>query len=325
MLGTRLFSQVRQALQTQISLIRFFEIPTVEGQALAIAESQPGVATPSIVAIQPTGLRPPFYYVPAGRDLMGLLDLGRLLGPDQPFYALHPDELVREQGRYVVGEAAARYLREIRSIQPEGPYFIGAACSGSVVAVELARALLARGQEVGLLALIIPVVHEYKRYFHHTLGSYWQSLSPLPPQEKLSRILGTLGRLARTTQQRLRNKIAGNAAISHRLGGPHSEYAAVDVMAINRRSLRAYVHNTYPGHMTILVTRDMFSESRLFLNPWVVWSRVAKGGLEVHVVPGSHLTVLSHPHVEVVAETLRACLDKAMIAASSKQAPPRGA
>ena len=33
-------------------------------------------------------------------------------------------------------------------------------------------------------------------------------------------------------------------------------------------------------------------------------------GLEVHVVPGSHETLFGEPHVRVLAEKLRACLQR---------------
>jgi thioesterase domain-containing protein len=41
------------------------------------------------------------------------------------------------------------------------------------------------------------------------------------------------------------------------------------------------------------------------------WSEWAAGGVDVHVVPGNHATMVYKPHVEVLAEELRACLDRA--------------
>ena len=48
---------------------------------------------------------------------------------------------------------AVRYLSEVRTIQPRGPYFLGAYSWGSRVAYEMAQQLLASGEEVALLAL----------------------------------------------------------------------------------------------------------------------------------------------------------------------------
>jgi len=32
------------------------------------------------------------------------------------------------------------------------------------------------------------------------------------------------------------------------------------------------------------------------------------GGIEVHEIPGTHETLLQEPHVQIVAEKLKACL-----------------
>lgn len=53
-----------------------------------------------------------------------------------------------------VGAMASRYLEAIRSVQPAGPYRLGGWCTGGVVAFEMARQLLERGEEVDLLALL---------------------------------------------------------------------------------------------------------------------------------------------------------------------------
>ena len=42
------------------------------------------------------------------------------------------------------------YINEMRSIQPEGPYYLGGFCLGSYVALEMVHQLEADGQEVGL-------------------------------------------------------------------------------------------------------------------------------------------------------------------------------
>ena len=46
-----------------------------------------------------------------------------------------------------VEDMAARYVREIRLLQPEGPYFLGGHCLGGVIAFEMAQQLHAAGSE----------------------------------------------------------------------------------------------------------------------------------------------------------------------------------
>lgn len=55
-----------------------------------------------------------------------------------------------------VQDMADRYLTELVRVQPRGPYHLAGVCQGSVVAVELARRLRERSQEVRMLAMIKP-------------------------------------------------------------------------------------------------------------------------------------------------------------------------
>ena len=48
---------------------------------------------------------------------------------------------------------AAHYIKEIRTVQSEGPYFLGGYSFGGIVAFEMAQQLTAQNQEVGLLVL----------------------------------------------------------------------------------------------------------------------------------------------------------------------------
>lgn len=49
---------------------------------------------------------------------------------------------------------AAHYIKEMRELQPNGPYFIGGRSLGGMVAFEMAQQLRERGEQVGLLALL---------------------------------------------------------------------------------------------------------------------------------------------------------------------------
>jgi thioesterase domain-containing protein len=42
-----------------------------------------------------------------------------------------------------------------------------------------------------------------------------------------------------------------------------------------------------------------------------MWSPLAKAGLEVHEVPGTHRTMVFEPHASVLADTLSRRLDEA--------------
>lgn len=82
------------------------------------------------------------------------------------------------------------------------------------------------------------------------------------------------------------------------------------------RALRNYRPKIYPGRLTLFRARmqPLFSSHK----PDKGWKAVAGAGLEVRVVPGNQLAMLKEPHVQVLAEQLRSCLDKALAEVSAK-------
>src|SRR5207244_5785910 len=83
------------------------------------------------------------------------LGLAQLLGADQPVYALQAQGLDNTRPPHTTIEAmAAHYLDEMRTVQPEGPYFLGGFCLGAVISFEIAQQLHARGERVAALAAL---------------------------------------------------------------------------------------------------------------------------------------------------------------------------
>jgi len=111
----------------------------------------------SLVKIQPGGSKPPFFGVHGAGD--GILvyyyyNLIPYLGPEQPIYGLQPQGLDGLQVPHSrIEDMAAYYIKEIRTIQPEGPYFLGGASMGGKIVFEMAQQLHAQGQKVAMLVL----------------------------------------------------------------------------------------------------------------------------------------------------------------------------
>jgi thioesterase domain-containing protein len=123
-------------------------------EATAAAPSEPWVPS-ALVAIQPSGRRPPFFCVhPAGGDVLCFQALSRHLGPEQPFYGLQSRGLeAGDEPLATIEEMAAAYRAEMSRITP-GPYHLGGWSLGGVVAFELARQLAEAGSEMALLAIV---------------------------------------------------------------------------------------------------------------------------------------------------------------------------
>ena len=90
----------------------------------------------------------PFFAVHGGAGTALLFEpLARRLAPDHPFYGLQAVGLYgREAPQRTIEEMAARYVAEMTTAQPEGPYAIGGYCFGGLVAWEMAHQLVCRSR-----------------------------------------------------------------------------------------------------------------------------------------------------------------------------------
>ena len=156
LLAVSLFDELERIAGRRLALALIFEAPTP--RALAAAIEAPAKKTPwkSLIALKPSGERPPLFAVAAGDgNIVGFGPLARNLPEDQPFYALQPSGL---DGRRPldtgIEEMAERYLRAVRAVQPHGPYLLAGRCNGATVAFEMAQRLRAEGEEVPLLAAL---------------------------------------------------------------------------------------------------------------------------------------------------------------------------
>jgi hypothetical protein len=114
-----------------------------------------------LVALRRSGEGPPVFCVHAYLGDVGYsLALAAALGSARPFYGLRAVGLQsNEIPLPTVKSIAQRYLSEIRTVQPHGPYLLGGACAGAVIATEMAHQLRQAGETVSGLVMIDPVPH----------------------------------------------------------------------------------------------------------------------------------------------------------------------
>ena len=271
-------------------------------QALAQdqAESRAARGLTTIVTLNSGGSKPPLFLAhdPTGNVLF-LRDFARRLGEDQPVYGLQPPGLDGQESPLDRLEPmATRYVTELRAVQPEGPYFLGGYCSGAVVAYEVARQLVGQGERVALLAMVEPVPPERP---HRTSPLKWlleQTIQRLDFHLSNLRVLPPGAWLAYAKE-----RPGVRSLVARRPPGPQ---AAVE--AGLRRALSTYVAPGYPGRAIL------FRSARRRLG-WAHghdygWGDRVAGGIEVHMVPGTHWSIVNGPQASLLAGEFRACLDR---------------
>ncbi|BAY46081.1 amino acid adenylation domain-containing protein [Scytonema sp. HK-05] len=320
LLAVRLFAQIEKKFGTSIPLATLFQSGTVETLAKMLYQEQERLAsgdqekskTPwsSLVEIQPNGSKPPLFCMhPLGGEILCYRPLAMHLGSDQPVYGLQPQGLDGKLPPYTrVEDMAAHYIKEIQTIQPNGPYFLVGYSFGGTIVFEMAHQLHKQGQKVGLLVMLdtcrpgyskrLPFLLRILLHFKNVLQQgptyLWQKLAGW-------REWGTY---------HLKHRYKRYLNVVHDL--PETD-KHLSIIGANVEAASVYTFQVYPGRMTLLRTEDKNRDEAVGVqyDPQFGWGEVVTGGVDIHHLPGSHLTFLDEPNVGVLAEKLKDCLEKA--------------
>jgi aspartate racemase len=289
LLALRLTGRIEKEFGRKLTLTALIEAPTVEEMA-RLLRGEAGAWSP-LVALQPAGEKPAFYFVHGlGGTVMRFHDLSRHM-TDRPFLCFQAqgiDGTLPVLDR--VEAMASLYLDHLRKAQPEGPYYLGGYSFGGLVALEMARRLADAGQEVALLALV-------DTYFVSQQGnsSLVGKFLLLSFEQKLAYAKKRATRYGRGLKRRI-----------DAFSLPGSVKAVREACAVAERNYR-------PAEFSVPMTLFRASEKALRGLDGAAngWQKYALGGLEIQEVDGDHGNILNEPKVRQLAAMLRARLDQA--------------
>ena len=303
LLAVRLLAQIEKAFGKNLPLATLFQSPTIEQLANILRQKGWSAPCESLVVIQPGGSKQPLFFIHVlGEGLKYCRSLTSHLDPEQPIYGLAVG-IMDEVSLNKVKDVVAHYIKEMRIIQPEGPYLLAGIYCGGRVAYEMAQQLDAQGQKVALLALLdtlkdnktIKIMPVQERVLTH-----WNNLLRFGPPY-------LLGKMRLGQAQNWLMSIY--CEFYERLGLPLPQ--ACQSFTYRKKKEEGSTEwefapkQVYPDRVTLF--RPI--ENMDFLDPDLGWSELAPGGLEIHDVPGHTLSILQEPHVQVLAEKLRDCID----------------
>ncbi len=158
LMAVSLLTQIEATFERNISLGTFLGTPTIEGVAEVLSqEATSGSNSYSLLfPIRTTGSKPPLFLINAvGTGMLAYKLLAKYLDPEQPVYGVRAVGMDDQRSPHKrISEMAEAYINEIRTIQPQGPYWLAGLCTGGTVAFEMAQRLVAQGFEIGFLGLI---------------------------------------------------------------------------------------------------------------------------------------------------------------------------
>jgi thioesterase domain-containing protein len=332
LLAVKLFAEIEKAIDRRLPLTAIFQAPTIEQLASILRQEEWAQShltlwskcPSSVVPFQPNGSKPPLFWFSWGPwDFR----LPRCLPSDQPVYGLQHQSQDGHRALYTsIEEMAAHYIREIRTVRAQGPYFLGGYCIGGMVVYEMAQQLQKRGEEVALLLLVDPTNPRFGKLsevsrgtpsllprvarFRNKIYRHLRELAPLRSQEKLSYVL-----------VRVRDRIMGLRenfswvgrrflceAFEHPL--PPSLRAHY-IVSIYERAASAYVPELYRGRVVLFKTQGPLHSDR------AGWENLIDGGLEVQELDTAHDDVFKEPYVQTLAAKIKTSLSDAHMSAAA--------
>ncbi|GAB6054334.1 hypothetical protein JCM17960_31540 [Magnetospira thiophila] len=154
LMALRLVTRIQEQLGQRVSPMAVMQTSTIEALAEEMQRAEERFHG-HLVQVQ-AGHRglPVFYVAPGHGDLVSFSVLARRIDPSRPFYALVPPRRPGEDLRLEIDQLAQRYVTEMCTRQPNGPYVIAGFSLGGVVALEVARLLRAQGRTVAPVILL---------------------------------------------------------------------------------------------------------------------------------------------------------------------------
>jgi thioesterase domain-containing protein/acyl carrier protein len=327
LLAISLMEKIQNCFGKSLPLASLLENPTVEKLASIISNQRTDSLNWSpLVPIQAQGSKPPLFFVPgSAMDVIEFYHLSHHLGSEQPFYGLQPRGLDGELEPYTrIEEMAAGYIKALLTVQPQGPYYLGGHSMGSTVVFEMSQQLIEQGHKVALLALIdtpahIPVekpedienseakalmllalVRLIKKFFKKEVELSHDTLLVLDPDKQLDYV---------SEQLRIANLPVGTKQLQ----------GFLKVCAADSEARAHYVQqNIYPVPVTLFKAEILSSEHLDLSDTWQEvladsawgWNNFSSGSVDLHLVPGDHITMMAEPYVITLAKHLRTCIDK---------------
>ncbi len=298
LLAAQLLQRIKQELGASLPFSAIAQRPTMRRLAELLDQTNvdpPILTSGEFLILNDSGKGEPLFFIPpADGTALTYVPLSRLVTCDRPQYALlfsHEDERVDS-----IEELAGRFIERLRNRQPNGPYHLCGHSFGGVLAYEMARQLRAQGQPIGLLALLDSARPGARR---------WKPKKQPSMRDRLKRVksMGVRGAT-----------VAGLRNAKRWLTGPGFDIDP-GIAGYESRSplFKTFRPEPYDGVITLFQATEHYKEFEFELpGPVNGWDTLCKN-IEVHRVPGDHLTMISPPNLT----TLGALLSERLLRNSS--------
>lgn len=252
----------------------------------------------SLVSLNKTGTKPPLFCIHSGgAHVFFYHPLAQHLGNKQPLYALQPVGLDgKEQFHSTINEMASYYIQEMKKVQPIGPYHLLGTCFSNAVGLEMAHQLKNNGEEIAMLLFV------------DSGPAYLEGAVARGEKKTASRFAKMVKNGDwKGISKKLRNRwIRTQQKVLAPLENEQEKNLRLTIQSLN------HLYNYYdwmPIDERITFIRSSEFAGRIDKDGHISqWTKLAQGGLDIHVVSGHHLTLFAEPEVGELANKIKECI-----------------
>ncbi|WP_291967827.1 non-ribosomal peptide synthetase [Maribacter sp.] len=312
LIAAKVMTRLEEKSGQRLPLSSLFEYSTVKSLASLLKIEENVVTWDSMVPIQPKGSKKPLFIVHgSGLNILSFKTLKDHMDPDQPIYGFQAKGLDgKEELLQSVQEIAAHYNESIMAVQPKGPYVLAGYSSGGIIAYEMAKQLMAKGEEISSLALLD--TYAYAHYGKSTTlgkklayGNYLANktlhvLRQLSSREGFKYRIG----VTKTNLKKLYLKLKKGKTESSKTD---YDWEYESRIVEHNKVVDKYHLKPLSIKVDLFRIEDVIDYTHDSVH--LGWKSFAEKGIDLHYVPGDHLSMFSPPNDKVLATSLQKVID----------------
>jgi amino acid adenylation domain-containing protein len=307
LLAVKMFAELERLTGIKLPLVTLFEHQNIYELVAIINSGNWKDNWSSLIQIRSGKKTPLFLVHGAEGNILVYKDLANHLEEDQSFYALQARGLDgSEKISTSIEEMASYYIKEIKKVQPKGPYNLGGYCLGGTIAYEMAQQLKRHGEKVKNVFLIEtynicsadhPVSN--KMSFIDNLENikfHFKNLKGLDRSDKI--------KFLNNKSEVLKRRVVSNLkAVFNRMGinlkdNNETYKANFKIREINDKAQTEYIPKAYKGRAILLKPVVNFSSGP---DPNFGWDNMIDGEFKIYNLDVAPRGMLYEPFVEETA------------------------
>ncbi len=322
LMAVRLCSEIERTLEQKVPVSLIFQTQSIDQLAKRITQRGEHGPSPLMVPIQAGGSNPPIFSVLFGATFKPFMNNYS----NQPYYMFFNQGHDGNPALHTTVEKIAFwYVKEMQTIQPQGPYFLAGYSFGGMVAYEMAQQLRQQGETIALLALVDPTLpHSQAKLASGKSQLETLSIDTLKNEDQkthssMTSLRTSFTKFSTIFQWRVNSVTTRSMVIMKsilckmffRIGYPlPASLRPWYRNQVVQEAARRYNPQKYPGQVSL------FKSTNYVETPW---RKLCVEVVEAGTFPTEHLDLVDGSHTETLLHELMTCLKHAQEKSKAKQ------